>query len=48
MSLKVSAEDIIPCVYRFLLKFGHTAAAKALEKSAEVEPVLFFHSQIKI
>lgn len=38
MSLKVSAEDIIPCVYRFLLKFGHTAAAKALEKSAEVEP----------
>jgi outer membrane biosynthesis protein TonB len=38
MSLKVSAEDIIPCIHRFLLKTGHTAAAKALEKSAEVEP----------
>jgi len=38
MSLKVSAEDLIPCVYRFLVKYGHTAAAKALEKSAEVEP----------
>jgi len=38
MSLKISAEDVIPCVYRFLLKYGHSAAAKALEKSAEVEP----------
>jgi len=42
MSLKVSAEDIIPCIHRFLVKFGHTAAAKALEKSADVEPVIFF------
>jgi hypothetical protein len=34
MSVKITAKDIIPCVYRFLLKYGFDAAAEALEEAA--------------
>ena len=39
MSVKIEATDIVPCVYRFLQKFGYEKAANALEKATDIEPV---------
>ena len=44
MSLKIEATDIIPCVYRFLQKFGYEKAATALGKAADVDPVSLYKS----
>jgi hypothetical protein len=41
MSVKITAGDILPCVYRFLIKYGFTDAAAAIEEAGgDVSAVL--------
>ena len=39
MSSKITPLDVLPCVYRFLLKYGFTDAAENIEENADITAV---------